>query len=76
MLYLFSLPRICLHQCDHIGKFLKVLGHKFSYKSSPSVLGYIFGYNQTRTLSKNYYGYFYADFENFGFIFFQYLVTL
>ena len=26
-----------LEQCDQIGQFLKVLGDKFSYKSSPNV---------------------------------------
>ena len=27
----------CLSQCDQIGRFLKVIGGKFSYKSSPNI---------------------------------------
>ena len=41
----FSLWRISDCLCDQIGRFLKVLGDKFAYKSSPNIncRGYFFG---------------------------------
>ena len=38
---------------------MKIIGHKFSYKSSPSILGDILGYFRK---SINYYGYFSGNF--------------
>ena len=49
-------------QCDQIGRFLKIVCHKVSFKSIPSFLGDIFGYSQTAIIGKNYYGHFLGNF--------------
>ena len=41
ILYFFFIPSNCF-QCDQIGQILKVLGRKFSHKTSPNRLGDIF----------------------------------
>ena len=55
----------------------KVLGHKFSYKSSPIILGNIFTKSQTPIKSKICHGYFLGNFLiKLGYFLFQDLGTL
>ena len=49
-------------QCDQVGRFLKVLGHKLSYTSSPTIFGDIFGYFYTSIISKFTIANFWATF--------------
>ena len=66
-----------LGQRDQIGRFLKVLGHNFPYKSSVSILGDIFDYSRTLIISKNYSGYFLDKYlKKLSYILFQHFVIL
>ena len=51
-------------QCDQIGQFLKVLGNKFSYKSSPIIWWLLGAFRKTLGLSKNWCGIFWVTFGN------------
>ena len=65
-------------RCDQIGRFLKILGKKVSYKSIPNVL-LMFGLlsNKYLFMYKTCFGYFLSNlWKQFGNFSFQYLVTL
>ena len=59
-------------QCDQIGRFLKVLGNKFSYKSSPSIR-WPFGLFKAKKLIWPLLGQLWL---RFGLLLFLHLVTL
>ena len=57
-------------QCDQIGLFLKVLGIKFAYKSSPKTFVTIWAIFKRSTLCKNYCGICLGNFwKHLGYIF-------
>ena len=64
-------------QCDQIGRFLKVLRHMVSVKSSPNAW-WMFGLKWKATLLMlNYCGYFLGNFwKTLGYFFIQHLITL
>ena len=66
----------CYGQCDQIGRFLKVLGDKICYKSSPNNYQ-IFGlFWKTSLLCKNWCGYFLGNFwKHLVYFLLQHLVT-
>ena len=80
-LYLFHVPvlsrKLEPSQCDQIGRFLKVLGDDFSYKSSPNVC-WLFEFFWMHQFSCIYwFGYFLCKFRIILALFiFQHLVTL
>ena len=56
-------------QCDQIGRFLQVLGEKFSHKSSPNVQKLFGRIWKHQFLSKNCRGHFLGHFWNFCLLF-------
>ena len=64
-------------QCDQIGRFLKNLGDKISYKSSPNDWKLFVQLKKNLLFCKNYCCYFLGNFwKHLGYFLLQHLVTL
>ena len=47
--------------CNQIGRFLKVLEYKFSFKRSPNLCDYLGYFEKRHFLRKNYFGYIFGQ---------------